>query len=95
LSTADHPLVGYQPWLNTGSAQWLRFGSARTPCLLRAAENGSDGHPQEQRSQSVASKQTHGCRIAEQSRSGLATKGLNGKPPHHQQESQETPKFFE
>jgi hypothetical protein len=23
-------LVGYQPWLNIGSAQWLRFGSART-----------------------------------------------------------------
>lgn len=30
LSTADHPLVGYQPWLNIGSARWLRFGSART-----------------------------------------------------------------
>jgi hypothetical protein len=23
-------LVGYQPWLNIGSARWLRFGSART-----------------------------------------------------------------
>jgi hypothetical protein len=23
-------LVGYQPWLNIGSAQWLRFESART-----------------------------------------------------------------
>ena len=34
LSTADHPLVGYQPWLNIGSARWLRFGSARTTVVL-------------------------------------------------------------
>jgi integrase len=30
LSTADHPNVGFHPWLNIQSARWLRFGSAPT-----------------------------------------------------------------
>ena len=30
LSTADPTKVGFHPWLNIQSAQWLKFGSART-----------------------------------------------------------------
>jgi site-specific DNA-cytosine methylase len=36
LSTADHPNVGFHPWLNIQSARWLRFGSAPTPEQCRS-----------------------------------------------------------
>ena len=58
LSTADHLKVGFHPWLNIGSARWLRFESAPThhanDCQPRHAhglqdhERGSDDVGREQ-----------------------------------------------
>ena len=38
FSTADHPWIGYQPWLNIGSVR-LRFGVARTHLALYGVKN--------------------------------------------------------
>jgi len=43
LSTADHLKVGCHPWLNIGSARWLRFESAPTGfASLARCEHGRE-----------------------------------------------------